>query len=197
MRASILALGALGVSSASASFLYPDIVPIHRRQAPGTPEYNCHANCGGVIVDARTDGYCDTANFTTALDACLDCALEYDIWQYYGDSVSSAAEACGLETTPHAASSTSETSGSAIPTSTLGAESSSVSAEASIVASPIEAATTTAVATSTVEETGSATASHTSSGTAAVETFQGGGSRVLLPGMLAVILLGAMVAELA
>lgn len=34
------------------------------------------------------------------LDDCLDCALKYKIWQWYGDKVSAAAGKCGLDATP-------------------------------------------------------------------------------------------------
>lgn len=61
---------------------------------------------GGVITAGRSDGYCDTDNFKTELTDCLNCAVEFDIWKYYGGSVSKAATACGLDATPVEASST-------------------------------------------------------------------------------------------
>ncbi|KAJ6150415.1 hypothetical protein N7471_001614 [Penicillium samsonianum] len=100
-----LAAFACAVISASA-FEFPDFVPLHKRQDPGTPAYECHANCGGVITAGRSDGYCDTDNFKTELTDCLNCAVEFDIWKYYGGSVSKAATACGLDATPVEASST-------------------------------------------------------------------------------------------
>ncbi|KAJ5476931.1 hypothetical protein N7475_002660 [Penicillium sp. IBT 31633x] len=81
------------------AFRFPDFVPLHRRQDPGTPAYDCHADCGDVIITGRTDGYCDSADFKTELSDCLKCAVEYDIWKYYGDSVSTAAAGCGLDAT--------------------------------------------------------------------------------------------------
>ena len=113
MRTSLFALVAVTVTTSSASLVYPESFPIQRRQdapQPGTPEYACHENCGGVIVDARTESYCTSSNFTSALNACLDCALEFDIWQYYGDSVAAAATACGLDAAPVAANATNTTS---------------------------------------------------------------------------------------
>ncbi|CAG8896919.1 unnamed protein product [Penicillium egyptiacum] len=98
------------------AFEFPDFVPLHKRQEPGTPAYECHANCGGVITAGRTDGYCDTDDFKTELTDCLKCAVEFDIWKYYGGSVSKAATACGLDATPVEASSTA-TSVSATTTS--------------------------------------------------------------------------------
>ncbi|KAJ5699394.1 hypothetical protein N7536_002407 [Penicillium majusculum] len=123
---------ACAVISASA-FEFPDFVPLHRRQDPGTPAYECHANCGGIITAARTDGYCDADDFKTELTDCLNCAIEFDIWKYYGGSVSKAATACGLDATPVEASSTSTS-----------AEASATSAE--------ETSTTTSVSTTTTEE---------------------------------------------
>jgi hypothetical protein len=61
---------------------------------------------GGVITAGRTDGYCDTDDFKTELADCLKCAVEFDIWKYYGGSVSKAATACGLDATPIEAPST-------------------------------------------------------------------------------------------
>lgn len=32
------------------AFEFPDFVPLHRRQDPGTPAYECHANCGMLHI---------------------------------------------------------------------------------------------------------------------------------------------------
>ncbi|KAJ5201126.1 hypothetical protein N7449_005929 [Penicillium cf. viridicatum] len=128
MRLVNVAAFACAVISASA-FEFPDFVPLHRRQDPGTPAYECHANCGGVIMAGRTDGYCDTDDFKTELTDCLNCADEFDIWKYYGGSVSKAATACGLNATPVEASSTS-------------AEASATSAEETSTATSVRATTT-------------------------------------------------------
>jgi hypothetical protein len=71
---------------------------------------------GGVITAGRTGGYCDTDDFKTELADCLKCAVEFDIWKYYGGSVSKAATACRLDATPVEESSTT-TSVSATTTS--------------------------------------------------------------------------------
>lgn len=55
---------------------------------------------GGVIVSARSEGFCDSSTFKSQLSDCLKCANEFDIWKYYGGSVSKAAESCGLDSTP-------------------------------------------------------------------------------------------------
>ncbi|KAL4871118.1 hypothetical protein BDV12DRAFT_194764 [Aspergillus spectabilis] len=99
MKFSAVASVACIVAGASA-FQYPDFVPLHKRQQPGTPQYECHANCGDIITASRTEGYCDSSDFESLLSACLDCALVYDVWRYYGNSVSAAAEECGLDATP-------------------------------------------------------------------------------------------------
>ncbi|ORY68226.1 uncharacterized protein BCR38DRAFT_481711 [Pseudomassariella vexata] len=84
---------------------FNSIIGIERRQASGA-SYECHADCGYTIIGARTDGYCDNSTWTDLLDDCLDCALVYDIWKDYGDSVTAAAKGCGLDATPKAANST-------------------------------------------------------------------------------------------
>ncbi|KAJ5505032.1 hypothetical protein N7463_007906 [Penicillium fimorum] len=111
-----IAAFACAIISASA-FEFPDFVPLHKRQEPGTAAYDCHADCGGVILAARSDGYCDAADFKTQLTDCLNCAVEFDIWKYYGTSVSKAATGCGLDTTPVESSSTTVESASSTTTS--------------------------------------------------------------------------------
>ncbi|OQV02537.1 hypothetical protein CLAIMM_07723 [Cladophialophora immunda] len=197
MRYLFLSVMALAVASASASLMYPSSFPVHRRQEPGTPEYDCHANCGTVIVDGRTEGYCESANFTTALQACLDCALEFDIWQYYGDSVAAAATACGLDATPVPANATSATNSRAtttestsMATSATSPPSTEATSSASTTASSVDTASVTA------GETMSETPSETSSAAIATDTGNfahrialGGGQAALplvalLPGLL-------------
>ncbi|KAI9925062.1 hypothetical protein MW887_006470 [Aspergillus wentii] len=93
----------------SLAWKLPDSFPISRRETitKGSPLYNCHADCGGVIVIADTNNYCSNSTYTTELADCLDCALAYNIWQYYGDDVAAAAKACGDNATPSASSATS------------------------------------------------------------------------------------------
>ncbi|KAJ6177810.1 hypothetical protein N7519_008271 [Penicillium mononematosum] len=128
MRLVNLAAFACAVIGASA-FEFPDFVPLHKRQEPGTPAYECHANCGGVITAGRTNGYCDTDDFKTELADCLKCAVEFDIWKYYGGSVSKAATACGLDATP---AETSSTTTSVSATTTSDAASATKTAEESV-----------------------------------------------------------------
>lgn len=35
-----------------AAFVYPELVPLERRQAPGTPQYECHEDCGRLARSA-------------------------------------------------------------------------------------------------------------------------------------------------
>jgi hypothetical protein len=100
---------------------------------------------------SREDDYCEMSNFTTNLDDCLNCADEFNIWEYYGESIEEAAEDCGLEATPVAASNTASStdaasaSASAATSSVMTTEtaeaSSTASADASSVSEVAEAAT--------------------------------------------------------
>ncbi|KAF5123324.1 hypothetical protein E5D57_011236 [Metarhizium anisopliae] len=100
--ASALAIGAvasLAAAVANPDFSFPDIVPMAKRQTSG-PAYQCHASCGYAIQNSARDGYCQDQSWVKLLDDCLDCALKYKIWQWYGDKVSAAAGKCGLDATP-------------------------------------------------------------------------------------------------
>ncbi|KAG2005258.1 hypothetical protein GB937_008955 [Aspergillus fischeri] len=68
---------------------------------PGT-WYSAHqtVSLGGVIVASRSDGHYASDALKSDLNNCLTSALKYEIWQYYGDSMSKAGTACGLETNP-------------------------------------------------------------------------------------------------
>ena len=99
----------------------------------------------------------------TELDACLDCALEFDIWQYYGDSVSTAAKACGLDATPLSANAT--TTGGANST-TLPTTAASSASSGNASAEP----TTTATSSDGAAE---ASATADSSGTSGVSQVWG------------------------
>ncbi|KAK1147220.1 hypothetical protein N8T08_001959 [Aspergillus melleus] len=154
------------VISASA-FDYPEFVPLHRRQDPGTPAYECHANCGGVITSSRSDDFCDSSTFKSQLSECLKCANEFDIWKYYGNSVSKAAESCGLDSTPEEAGDNDKDDGSSTtvgPASTTSAEP-SATATGTATKAPTEAATTSAEP----EET--TTAPGTTAPSSATQTF--------------------------
>lgn len=107
-------------------------------------------NPGYAILASESNNYCSNSTFTSDLSACLDCALTYDIWQYYGDQVAAAAEACGDNATPSASStsaSPSSTGSVASSTAVTGAVSttaSSSSGSASIAAVPTSVSQTSA-----------------------------------------------------
>lgn len=105
-----------------------------------SPLYNCHLACGTVfksnvsvmsllilipgaltgdaIVDAESDNYCSTSNFTSDLSTCLKCAETCEIWQYYGTDVAYAAGNCSDSATPSSSSSASSCASTVGSTST-------------------------------------------------------------------------------
>ncbi|OGE51399.1 hypothetical protein PENARI_c013G05216 [Penicillium arizonense] len=103
---------------------------------PGSLLYNCHEACD----------YCSNSTFTADLSSCLKCALTYNIWQYYGDDVKSAAKTCSDDATPSSSSATSSAS-STTATVTTG------SATGSTSSAIVETASATATSTGTVTET--------------------------------------------
>ncbi|KAE8153539.1 hypothetical protein BDV25DRAFT_136832 [Aspergillus avenaceus] len=188
-------LGLTWALSAQA-FTYPDFVPLHRRQDPGTPEYDCHANCGGVIVTARKENYCDTDTFKTELSDCLSCALEYDIWKYYGTSVTKAAKECGVDATPSPAesssTSTSESTSTSVPSvSSTGDAVVSMTLSPSPVASGTQSASASVSVPVTVSGSNTGTSSAVPSSTAvnsnstATSTGVASPTVSLFPGMAA------------
>ncbi|KAJ4347476.1 hypothetical protein N0V95_005397 [Ascochyta clinopodiicola] len=73
-----------------------------KRQEPGTPAYNCHDNCGSAITLSRTSNPCDNAAFVADYNNCLKCSGpdNYNIWRYYGNTLSTAGASCGFDTEP-------------------------------------------------------------------------------------------------
>lgn len=104
-------------------------------------------------MDAEDDGYCDSSEWTELLAECLACATEYDLWPDYGDGVTAAAEACGLDATPAGASTTAaaaeETTAAAETTAvveeTTAAPDTTAAAEQTTAVEETETAETTAV----------------------------------------------------
>ncbi|KAM7187501.1 hypothetical protein V8F20_010950 [Naviculisporaceae sp. PSN 640] len=74
-----------------------------QRQAPGSPKFDCHSDCGSTIAGARVEGHCSNSTWIDLYGDCLDCAVEQNIWSMYGRSVGAAGQACGLSTTPEPA----------------------------------------------------------------------------------------------
>ncbi|KAF5676545.1 hypothetical protein FHETE_2041 [Fusarium heterosporum] len=81
-------------------FEFPDNVPLMKRQQPGTPQYECHEDCGLLITLAREKGFCDSEEWNEHYDRCMECANTYGIWKYYGEGVSKVAEQCELSPSP-------------------------------------------------------------------------------------------------
>ncbi|KAM0508823.1 hypothetical protein ACHAQF_005107 [Verticillium nonalfalfae] len=92
------------VTAASASLApswdWPDAMPIEARQAPGTPRFQCHEDCGTTISLSRVEGYCTNAEWRGRYDACMICANTEGIWQFYRNAITPAAAACGLTAEP-------------------------------------------------------------------------------------------------
>ncbi|RYP50211.1 hypothetical protein DL768_004232 [Monosporascus sp. mg162] len=99
------ALGAIiAASLASASTDELQLISrLLRRQEPGTPAYNCHDNCGQAVLQARnSDNVCTDDVFLANYENCLQCSGpdNVNIWRFYGNSLTAAAEPCGLPTAP-------------------------------------------------------------------------------------------------
>ncbi|KAI0111264.1 hypothetical protein GGR51DRAFT_71616 [Nemania sp. FL0031] len=124
-----------------------------RRQEPGSDEYNCHEACGEAIIEGRaSDDVCSDDEFLTNYSSCLKCAGpdNFDIWKYYGTTLSGYAEPCGLSTTPESGSSTTTAAASSVvPTSTQPAQSETSSFAISVTTLPVGSTTTSAAASVT------------------------------------------------
>lgn len=110
------------VASVSASLTEEKLfASLLKRQDPGTPEYNCHDNCGMLNRDLFVYQYVIDASLGTAItvskaggDVCSNSVFQFDyknclqcagpdntnIWRYYGNTLSKVATGCGLSTTP-------------------------------------------------------------------------------------------------
>ncbi|KAJ3458213.1 hypothetical protein MRS44_012322 [Fusarium solani] len=178
-------LASLASATVKRELPFPDSVPLHKRQ-PSGPEYQCHANCGYVQVasvlvetdshsfpgytilnadeegycDSDEEGYCDSDEWKKLLADCLKCANQYDMWGDYGNGVTGAAKACGIDAVPEGASSGSATGTSAVAATTVVTSVTSAAATSAVESSTEE---TTAV----VETTSAAAASSTAAETAA------------------------------
>ncbi|KAK3377610.1 hypothetical protein B0H63DRAFT_221031 [Podospora didyma] len=102
MRVSLLYsfLTVLVAVTAQGTLEFDDYASLLKRQAPGTPQYDCHAACGRVVAARKETGYCTNTSWTDAYAACLKCALQYSIWSIYGPGVTSVSQACSLTPTP-------------------------------------------------------------------------------------------------
>ncbi|KAF3284097.1 hypothetical protein TWF970_011319 [Orbilia oligospora] len=104
LNAQLILLGALALQGVAGVAIMDDEwhLKLLKRQAPGTPAYNCHDNCGQAITASRRDNHCDDNVFNNNYANCLQCSGpdNYNIWRYYGFSLGAAGGECGLSTTP-------------------------------------------------------------------------------------------------
>ncbi|KAL2677091.1 hypothetical protein Neosp_010858 [[Neocosmospora] mangrovei] len=155
-------LASLASATVKRELPFPDSVPLHKRQPSGA-EYQCHADCGYTILNADEEGYCDSDEWKQLLADCLKCANQYDMWGDYGNGVTGAAKACGIDAVPEGAASGSATGGSATGSSAVAAT--------TVVTSVTSAAATSAEVTSAEETTAAAeTTSATAASSTAAET---------------------------
>merc|ERR1711939_1046289 len=138
-----------------------------KRQEPGTPLYACHESCGTAITFSRGDSPCTDDAFLSDYQECLECAGpdNFNIWRYYGGTLTTAGTSCGLSTTPVSGSSSSTTSSSAAPTTSSTPEPETTAEPTTPPATTIESATTSSVVTESASATAYPTASTSSSAT--------------------------------
>jgi hypothetical protein len=67
-----------------------------------------------AIRGSRDDDYCSSTEWRNYLDECLDCAIEFDIWQHYG-RLGEIAKACGIDATPKPVNSDDPSSSTPVP----------------------------------------------------------------------------------
>ncbi|KAK3995010.1 hypothetical protein QBC44DRAFT_366887 [Cladorrhinum sp. PSN332] len=150
----IVALAATAIQGS----LLEDNALILARQAPGTPQFQCHSDCGSAIAGGRLPAHCDNSTWVGLYEACLSCAQSFDIWKLYGQGVGKAATACSLTASPSpsgaasaaasgSAALTTETSSAAI-TETPASTPATTSPPTSETESPAPAETTSTIVTS-------------------------------------------------
>ncbi|CEJ89801.1 hypothetical protein VHEMI05625 [[Torrubiella] hemipterigena] len=175
-----------------------DNVPLDKRQT-GDPTYQCHANCGYTIQKGVGD-YCKNEEWLGLLRGCLDCALQYDIWKSYGNKVSAAAKACGLDATPKAVSpggnaSSSSNAGSVAPSSLAppAQQSSHASSVAPVTTSAAATSAPRSATTSAGQPAQTTSAGHSNNGTTTVPTGAAAAMKQQLPLAAAGALLAVLV----
>ncbi|KAK4176256.1 hypothetical protein QBC36DRAFT_301281 [Triangularia setosa] len=77
-----------------------DVAALLARQAPGTPQFECHSDCGSALGGSRSGRHCDNSTWLELFEDCLGCANQFNIWRHYGNGLTAAAEACGLPAVP-------------------------------------------------------------------------------------------------
>ncbi|RMJ19655.1 hypothetical protein BHE90_001715 [Fusarium euwallaceae] len=161
-------LASLASANVKRELPFPDSVPLHKRQPSGA-EYECHADCGYTILNADEEGYCDSDEWKQLLADCLKCANQYDMWGDYGNGVTGAAKACGIDAVPEGASSGSATGSSAAATTTVvtSVTSAAATSDAATSAEESSAEETTAAAETTSAAAASSTAAEETAATTA------------------------------
>jgi hypothetical protein len=146
--AALLAVCASAVSALSlfetVHFDNVDAILLEKRQT-GDPQFDCHANCGYAIRGARQPEYCGNATWIAWYDGCMECAVAANIWSMYGNSVSSAAQACGLSGVPIGLAGGNATE-SAAPSGSASASISDAASSASAIASSVTGSVASAAA---------------------------------------------------
>ncbi|KAK6358544.1 hypothetical protein TWF730_007873 [Orbilia blumenaviensis] len=110
MHFSIVAVATALMSAVAAAPLdnpnWPGV--LLKRQAPGTPLYNCHDNCGQAVAGSRkpAPGFCSSPAFLHNYANCIQCSGpdNNNIWHYYSGTLVAAVTtnctAYGFPTTP-------------------------------------------------------------------------------------------------
>ncbi|KAJ4344671.1 uncharacterized protein N0V89_012415 [Didymosphaeria variabile] len=182
----IVIAGFIAASTASIITEEQHFATLLKRQAPGSPEYACHDNCGTAITVSKAGGdYCTDEVFLYDYNNCLQCAGpdNVDIWKYYGGSLTTAAGKCsGLDTEPksgkqddvgdakHPGDSTGASSAASSSTPTSTAEAVSEPASSAAEAVTDAPSSSAAEATATASEASSAAASLSSAVESAVSS---------------------------
>ncbi|TPX12523.1 uncharacterized protein E0L32_000700 [Thyridium curvatum] len=160
----IVAAGVLALASTVAA--NPELPEVFHqmlaRQAPGSAEYQCHSDCGYTIINSRTPGYCDSAEWKDLLNKCLACANTYNMWKDYGNGVGAAAKGCGINAVPGGGNSGSSSSAAA-PTSSQAAPTSAQSSAAQSTPAQSSAAQSSAAKSSTAQTSAAQTSAAQSS----------------------------------
>ncbi|KAF3933829.1 hypothetical protein ABW19_dt0200701 [Dactylella cylindrospora] len=104
MLFSIVAIAAVVLNGVAAAPLDNPNWPgeLLKRQAPGTPLYYCHDNCGQAVAGSRKTDYCLSPAFIHNYANCIQCSGpdNNNIWHYYSGTLIPAGSACGFPTTP-------------------------------------------------------------------------------------------------
>lgn len=140
----------------------------------------------GYAIQTASGDYCKSDKWLGLLKGCLDCANEFNIWQYYGTKVGAAAKACGLDATPKPAGNGG--SSSAVAASSAPAASSSQAASeaastpvASTPAGTIASSTPAAQSSAAQTAAGSSSAASAASSAGPAASSSAGHSNTVSP----------------